>query len=146
MPAPPGRDTCRATAAGTSIPGCRRPTLGEPCRHPFSPAGLTALRPCFFSDPLPRPYNLLFWQPGEKFLQLVLALTLGASLKGLCACCSLSDYSTNSLDFLLNRTRRPSGCTRMPKRVGFFVTGQRYITLEMASGASFSRMPPCFTF
>src|SRR5918994_6326901 len=79
MPAPPGRDTCRATAAGTSIPGCRRPTLGEPCRCPFSPAGLTALRPCFFSDPLPRPYNLLFWQPGETFLQLVLASFEGST-------------------------------------------------------------------
>src|SRR5215475_2054260 len=34
----------------------------------------------------------------------------------------------------------------MPNLVGFFVTGHKNITFEMANGASFSRMPPCLTF
>src|SRR6185437_4693963 len=40
-------------------------------------------------------------------------------------------YSTVSLDFLLKRTRRPSPKTLIPIRVGFCVTGQKNITLEI---------------
>src|SRR6185295_6167874 len=55
-------------------------------------------------------------------------------------------YSTESFDFLLNRTRRPSPSVRTPNRFGFCVTGHRYITFETAKGASRSRIPPCLTF
>src|SRR6185295_19372950 len=42
-------------------------------------------------------------------------------------------YSTESFDFLLKRTRRPSSSVRTPSRVGFRITGHRYITFETAN-------------